>query len=398
MSVAFITSLSAFVYAGICAPLAGSSRLAKRLIQAAKGSEAFRQDLERLHRSKRFSRYRPERSAMGRVALSPLVLLCLIGFSPARANDSIAEIKTGGLVLTRTDAISMDGEQLFISLNEIRVAYRFRNGTGKNIESTVAFPMPDVRFDPYEDTALPNLNSNNFLDFSVTIEGRPVAAKLEQRAFVSGHDVTPILRAHRIPLFPLGKAASDALATLPAATIEDWVRRGIVYMDRYDVGDGMKDHPTPHWTLKSSYWWRMTFPARRTIMVEHRYRPSVGGTVGVTFFERGKFGGPAYRDYRQRYCIDRAFEAAILSAMKRRGKEYPPFTENRISYVLRTANNWKGPIGLFSVTIDKGNTKNLVSFCGHDVRRLTPTIFEMTIRNFHPQKDLDVLFLRPAGW
>ena len=84
--------------------------------------------------------------------------------------------------------------------------------------------------------------------------------------------------------------------------------------------------------------------------------------------------------------------------MKRRKSSYPPFTESRISYVLRTANNWAGPIGKFSVTVDKGSANNLVSFCGNNVRKLTPTTFEMTMRNFRPQRDFDVLFLRPAGW
>ena len=237
---------------------------------------------------------------MKRLPFRFFLAVLFIGSSPARGNNSIAEIRTGGLVLTRTDAISMDSEQLFVSLNEIQVAYRFRNRTSKDIEATVAFPMPDVRFNPYGDTALPNLESDNFLGFSATIEGRPAAVKLEQKAFVSGQDVTSILKGRHIPLFPLSKAASDALASLPRPILNDWVRRGIVYMDRYDVGDGMKDHPTPHWTLKSHYWWRMTFPAHKTIMVEHRYRPSVGGTVGVTFFENGKFqGGPVSNFVRE---------------------------------------------------------------------------------------------------
>ena len=326
-----------------------------------------------------------------------VIALAFLASAPALANDSTAEIKTGGLVLTRTDAIGMDSEDLFISVDEIRVAYSFRNQTDADVDTIVAFPMPDIRFDPYEGIALPDLKSDNFLGFSASVDGQPVAVQLEQRAFAAGLDVTETLKAAGAPLFPFGDAAFAALNALPPDALTDWVTRGLVFIDRYDVGDGMKDHPTPFWVLKSTYWWRMTFPAGQSIMVEHRYAPSVGATVGVTFYQDGRFGGPAYDDYRQRYCIDKDFENAILKGMAARGDEYPPYFESRISYVLKTASNWAGPVGSFSLTVDKGSKDNLVSFCGSDVRKVGPTQFKMTAKDFYPERDLDVLILKPSG-
>ena len=139
------------------------------------------------------------------------VAVALLAAAPALANDSTAEIKTGGLVLTRTDAISMDSEQLFISLDEIQVAYRFRNRTEEDVDTIVAFPMPDIQYNPYGDTALPDLKSDNFLGFSATVEGQPVAVELEQRAFAGTLDVTDTLKEAGVPLFPFGEAAFDAL-------------------------------------------------------------------------------------------------------------------------------------------------------------------------------------------
>jgi hypothetical protein len=326
-----------------------------------------------------------------------VIALALLASAPALANDSTAEIKTGGLVLTRTDAISMDSEELFISLDEVHVAYRFLNHTDADVDAIVAFPMPDIQFNPYGDTALPDPKSDNFLGFKAWIEGQPVAVQLEQKAFAADLDVTDILKQAGVPLFPFGDDAFAALNALPPDTLKNWVARGLVFIDRYDVGDGMKDHPTPFWVLKSTYWWRMTFPAGRPIMVEHRYAPSVGGTVGVTFYQDGRFGGPTYDDYRQRYCIDKDFEQAILKGMAARGDEYPPYFESRISYVLKTASNWAGAIGSFSLTVDKGSPKNLVSFCGTNVHKVGPTLFEMTATDFYPERDLDVLILKPAG-
>jgi len=63
---------------------------------------------------------------------------------------------------------------------------------------------------------------------------------------------------------------------------------------------------------------------------------------------------------------------------------------------LKTGGNWAtGTIGEFKLTVDKGNPKNLVSFCGENVRKTGPTIFEMTADNYYPSRDLEVLILVP---
>lgn len=333
---------------------------------------------------------------MARFVLSAILLCLAIG--QAGANDSVAEIKTGGLVLGRTDAIEMAREDLFVSLDEIAVSYTFRNQSDTEIETVVAFPMPDIQVNPWGDTALPDLAGDNFLDFSVTVDGQPVKVNLQQRAFAAELDITDDLQRHAIALFPFADGIEAQLDALPADLIDEWQSRGIVRLDRYDIGTGMKVHRTPYWVLKSTYWWTMKFPAGMPVRVEHRYKPSVGGTAGVNFFQDGKFAGPAFAEYKARYCMDDGFTNAIVKRMRERKAEYPPFTEARIAYVLRTAANWAGTVGTFTLTVDKGAPQNLVSFCGKNVRKLDATTFEMRIDDFLPERDLDLLFLKPAGW
>jgi hypothetical protein len=67
--------------------------------------------------------------------------------------------------------------------------------------------------------------------------------------------------------------------------------------------------------------------------------------------------------------------------------------EQRISYILKTATNWSGPIKAFRLVVDKQYPDNLVSFCGQDVRKTGQTTFEMTRTNFTPTEDLSVLIL-----
>ncbi|RWX61252.1 DUF4424 domain-containing protein, partial [Mesorhizobium sp. M4B.F.Ca.ET.089.01.1.1] len=76
---------------------------------------------------------------------------------------------------------------------------------------------------------------------------------------------------------------------------------------------------------------------------------------------------------------------------------YPQFFESRIAYILTTGGNWaSGNIGDFKLTIDKGSPKNLVSFCGDNVRKVGPTTFEMTAKDFYPEHDIDILLLEQA--
>jgi hypothetical protein len=324
-----------------------------------------------------------------RVLLAGLALTA----PPAFANDSMAELGTGGLILSRSDSIAMESEDLFISRDRITVDYVFRNGSETDIDTIVAFPMPDIEGNPDRMVAIPDDPSDNFLGFEVTSDGREIKPQLEQRAFAAELEVGADLKAQGVPLFPDGEATSAALEKLPQDVADDWVRRGIIVIEEYDDGSGWKKVRTPYWKLQSTYWWRATFPAGKPVHVSHRYKPSVGGTAGLTFFYDGRFQGE-YEAYRQRYCLDESFQNAVRKAAGRNAGSDPQMMESRIAYVLTTGGNWAaGSIGKFKLTIDKGDPKSLVSFCGNGVRKTGPTTFEMTADDFYPERNIDILLL-----
>ena len=313
----------------------------------------------------------------------------------AHANDSTAELGAGGLILSRSDAIVMAKEDLFISEEQVRVDYVFRNTTEEDVETLVAFPMPDIEASPYGNVSIPDDTSDNFLGFQVKVDGQPVQPRLEQRAIAVGIDVTDDLRSNGVALFPYGDEAQQALSALAEDVVADWRDRGIIVIDEYDDGSGWKRVPSAFWTLRSTYWWPMVFPAGTEIRVSHSYTPSVGATVGLSFFYDGKFQGDAYQDHKSRYCMDEGFEAAILKSSRGAPDGFPPLFETWISYILKTGGNWGGgTIGDFTLTIDKGDPKNLVSFCGSGVKKIGPTTFQMKATDFYPEKNLDVLILK----
>ena len=71
-------------------------------------------------------------------------------------------------------------------------------------------------------------------------------------------------------------------------------------------------------------------------------------------------------------------------------------TEQRLEYILKTGANWLGTIGKFRLTVDKGSADNLVRFCMDGVRKVSPTQFVVEKQDFYPEKNLDILFLRPV--
>ncbi|WP_027051177.1 DUF4424 domain-containing protein [Mesorhizobium erdmanii] len=325
-----------------------------------------------------------------------LTTVLALSAASASANDSVAELGTGGLILSRSDAVAMQSEDLFISPEKVTVDYVFHNNTDKDVDAIVAFPLPDISGNPEEMPAIPENQHDNFLGFEVTIDGVAAKPQLEQKVFALGIDISADLKAQNVPFNPFGDAAKAALAKLPKAVAEDWVNRGIIIEDTADNGDGMKSAYAPWWQLRSTYWWRSTFPANKDVRVSHHYKPSVGGTSSVSFFSEGQFQG-SYAAYKTRYCMDGTFENAVRKAAKDNADGYPKFYESRIAYILTTGGNWAaGTIGKFKLTIDKGNAKALVSFCGDNVKKVGPTTFEMTANDFYPEHDIDILLLEPS--
>src|SRR5262245_23888393 len=96
--------------------------------------------------------------------------------SSVLANDSSAEMGAGGIELVRNDWVSITKENLYISPTEVRVDYVFESSADEAHDYLIAFPMPDIRPIDYleGDLGIPNRESDNFLNFTVTADGKPV--------------------------------------------------------------------------------------------------------------------------------------------------------------------------------------------------------------------------------
>lgn len=107
----------------------------------------------------------------------------------------------------------------------------------------------------------------------------------------------------------------------------------------------------PQWTTDITFYRLQNFPAGKTIEVTHKYRP-----VPRFFFKSSDEIAGA--EMRKSFCPDNSFLNAAKAAQKTgalQGVE--------LRYIIKTARNWSGPIGQFTLTIDKEDPKSLVSTC-----------------------------------
>ena len=312
--------------------------------------------------------------------------------SAALANDSTANTGAGGLVLERTDAIDLISEDLFVSADQIRIHYVFRNRSPKDVATIVAFPMPprDLGEEYGGDVGYPS-------GFHTSIAGKPVKTTLERKAVLKDKDYTALLTSLRIPLAPDRiDDATKVMDRLPAAAKTRLVALGLADDEEYSNGaEPERHHLIPMWTVKDKYWWKQSFPAGRELAVDHRYAPGIGGSVDseVAFKEFRKT-----EDTRQAiayYCMDQDFIAAVDRRSNKDATVGPEMPDTRIDYILTTGGNWASPIGSFRLVVDKGKPGNLVSFCADGVKKISPTQFEVRHRNWRPASDLHVLIIEP---
>ncbi len=321
-----------------------------------------------------------------------LVFACVIAAASARANDSTAEIALGGLTLTKSDAISMDSEDLYISRDRVRVKYRFTNTTDAPIDALVAFPLPEIPPGREEEAGYWG-DPVSGLKFTTSVDGQPLALQLAEQAFFKGREIGARLSGLHVPLNRFADGFDAAINRLPKTERDRLLSDGLIR------DDGVSDHPIwmGLWSLRTTLTRHQTFPARKTVAVEHEYSPMAGGSVGGGLDPKIRTqpdSGPFFAEQRRKYCIDadwlQSFDGKLASQKDRSGLRY---SEVWLGYVLKTGANWKGPIGDFRLVVDKGKPDLLVSFCAEGVKKISPTQFEVRRANYTPAADLDVLIV-----
>ncbi len=335
---------------------------------------------------------------------SLIVAACLmLAAFPARANDSTAELDTGGLDFIQNDNVEMRSEDLFVSTEQIRVTYHFFNKSDQPVTSLRR--LPDAgHHDPDQDPTTSRcrlMTQMNFLHFTTTgkraagagagrAEGVRQGHRPHRDAAADGYSLGR--RSFRPPMTRARRAAKGQMAIARSISVSPEA------INTYGTGPTarMTDHLEPRWTLKTVYFWQQTFPAQQELVIEHQYKPSVGSSAP------GSLIGTSLASDDKGYTAKPTVSMQALSPRRQKLQQAGQkaartkyVSEQRIDYILKTGANWAGPIADFTLTVDKGKPDNLLSFCGTGVKKLSPTQFQVHYTNFTPKSDLGVLLLLP---
>ena len=359
----------------------------------------------------------------------------------ALANDSSSELAVGGIVLVKNNAITMQREDLFLSLSGVHVRYEMRNDTGKPVTLRVAFPLPEIpTWTPAgldsraggHNIAITPWRSSNFIDFRVSVNGEGVQPETEIRAILpDGTDLTAALR----------EIGGEDLLLRPGLFEADYVPQTDREPRALDARTRAKlkklgaltEEGGPlyrlAWQTNVTFHWVQTFPQGVTI-VEHTYRPIIGSQF-IDTSTSNEIRGSGHPDPETGYCIDGQTKRAIRK-MAKDESVHGYLSGHTLSYILQTARNWKGPIETFHLTLQGGkveasetlgkNTgridpaptemimdlfesraaiigrahegKQILSLCTDlPIRKTGPLRFEATVKDYMPKEDLNILFV-----
>ena len=359
----------------------------------------------------------------------------------ALANDSSSELAVGGIVLVKNNAITMQREDLFLSLSGVHVRYEMRNDTGKPVILRVAFPLPEIPawtpagLDSREgghNIAISPWRSANFIDFRVSVNGESVHPETEIRAILSdGTDVTAALR----------EIGGEELLLRPGLFEADYVPQTDQEPRALDARTRAKlkklgaliEEGGPlyrlAWQTTVTFHWVQTF-GQGVTLVGHTYRPIIGSRF-IEASTSNEIRGSGHPDPETGYCIDGPTKRALRKMAKEESVD-GYLSGHTLSYILQTARNWKGPIETFHLTLQGGkgeagetvekNTggvdpgpsemimdlsessaaiigrvhegKQILSLCTDlPIRKTGPLRFEATVEDYVPNEDLNILFV-----
>jgi hypothetical protein len=311
-----------------------------------------------------------------------------LAVQPCLANDSAAELSIGGLRFTQTADVSMESEDLQISLNQVKVRYQFLNRAAAPVALKVAFPLPDIDLSQAENFSFPVNDPANFVGFETRIDGAPVKFTIVQQAVIGSNDKTPMLRDLKIPILPLGGQEFRS-QNLPSEVRTKLVDEGLLL----PAGSDERGRPRyePGWAVRTSVVRDQTFAANQPVVVEHSYRPIVGASTDTILkkpLRQNKAMAKEVERYRRDYCISDGF---LTELDKMVGNGEGSIQERRLGYVLKTGANWAGPIREFKLTVDAGKKGWLISFCPGRLQKQTEQVY--LAKDFVPDQDLKILFI-----
>lgn len=360
----------------------------------------------------------------------------------AAANESLSELTHRGADLSAVNAAGLVVEAMNVSIG-VQVSslkYRVSNPTTGPVSTTVTIPLPELDFsDPDTAWSIPGPDPVNFVSMTARVDRKPASLVFAQVARLGAKDVSAALRRDALPLVPLG-AFQGRLASLSSDAKARLARDGLIA----EVGTDPAGNPLyfPRWSVRTSASYKLELAAGQSVELELRFRTSVGVTRDSVLREPLRSEKALAREVEQRrvaYCFDRGFvggvdkivsaaAAQLAQASEQTGQVrdaaepqrtgdgptspssavngetaqpairlFPTanvanLQEKRISFDFG-ADASEMTVRQFRLSVDKGKPTRLVSFCLENLRKISPTSFEMRATDFRPSGLFKILLV-----
>lgn len=345
----------------------------------------------------------------------PLCACLLSCAQRSLADDAAVSVKAGGIEFKHEPRISMEKEVLRISREKVAVDYEFLNESDEDITIHIGFPVPPMSV--FDSECGPR---STFNDFRLWVDGQEIHYETEDRAKLGQTDYTLLIRDLGINVAtfgdywgPAGKCDGSNFRLSP---------QQVQKLAPHELLD--KDG-VPQWAVHRLFHWTQEFPGRKTVHIRHEYRPVIGYQYASL-----KDLEPTANQRRvleaqegSRKGLDKKFELGMLEPIQNACLEpgllkalrkdyavaYPTeavraaagdyVDTNWVDFVLKTANFWKTPIKEFELIVEKPNPSFgkswYISFCWNgEIQRDGSGRFVARAKNFVPQNDLTIMFLR----
>ena len=272
-------------------------------------------------------------------------------------------------MFAKNNAVEMLSEYLTISLNKIQVDYVFKNISASDVTIHVGFPLPPVNV--FNLSGIHSWKEPHDQSFEVRVDGKKVIPSVDVR-------VTTMMWVDRRWI---AKDITDEFKKLGLNPFDNEIGGSDITLKLRNLGAICKDEDgddSACWSAQKTYHWEQTFPVAKEVKVTHSYAPWIGGYGQVS----AAIEAPGI-------CADDEFKKAYENLESKNELD-----EAYVDYILRTGANWAGPIGKFTLRIDKGRSI-LVSFCPIRGMRMgrSGNSFVGTAMNFVPKADLFIYFV-----
>jgi Domain of unknown function (DUF4424) len=333
-----------------------------------------------------------------------LLLLVLIFPSQVYANDSTARVGAGGITLLKNDDIRMLQEELEMSTGKIKVRYRFINDSDHDITTTVAFPLPEYKWDAELVDFKEAIAYRKFSSFKNRVNGKPVATKRMRKAMSGSTDITDALRKLGLNDQQIFDTFGDS--TTDGTKLSQKQQNGITELILKSSGWKTTG---PDWVVSETIYWEQSFPKGQELEVVHEYIPNRGNAPNYIYSTNelqflkpvpkaiNHYSEPGEKSPKEA-CLDDSTVKAVqhrVKAVLGRSKETQAGVHlYDVEYILGTGKNWKGPIASFTLRIVKDTPDQLISLCfPGKPKQINSKTVEFNQTNYTPQDRLVVYFI-----